>query len=383
MVELIGRVGFAAGMLLPDISRYRNLARASTEYAKLLIAEGREKEAVPYLMAWYPMAKNGFEDNSTLIETLVSFAIVREGSNSIACLQMIGEEERAAEMSRKVAAVVGVYNDYRASLKSPDNDIDDVVMKHGSILHSLLLPALGSHGIEQEDLAPGRYVEQTILEKGWLAGFTGWLLFVMLCLFLLALYLRFDEGGASAPLLLVPDAGQMLHVVAYSVLIPLAVFYIYTRHTDLAGRDLSMRMWPRFVTELHLLTVVMLSVAAYQVQKYVDKRCRELGLETPGIRKYVHVFLFSLVPVGLVAWLASGKKRSAMFRGTIARSLIPLLALIIVIVGSLVYPYLIDREKRYVRDDGILGLPEEGGFTRIETQVTERLNRLALEAMEK
>lgn len=380
MVEHIGRIGFAAGMLLPDVTRQRNLARASSQYAKLLIAEGKEREAVPYLEAVLPMAKKGFEQSGTLIESLVSFAIARTASNNVAVLEQIGEKEKAAEMSQVSRAVVAVHDDYKARISSGDSHADDLVMNHGGILHGLLLPALGET-VDEQDLAPGRSLEQTIMEKGWLTAFIAALLVLMLGFFAVSLSLRYTRDGESAPILLLPNAEQLLRVIVYSVLIPLGLFYIYTRHTDLAGREYSMRIWPRFFAELHLLTVVMLSVAAYQMQKLVDSRCRELGLETPGSRNYFIMFLISLIPFGLIVWAIAGHRNTAMFRGTVARSLIPILAMIIVLVGTCTHPYLINRETRFVQNDGILGIPEEGGFTRIEAHVTKQLNKSALEAM--
>jgi hypothetical protein len=382
LIEVIGRIGFAAGMLLPDLTKHRNLARTSEKYAELLIAEGKEKEVVPVLEAWYPLSRTGFEQGGTLIEALVSFAIARLGSNSVPLLVAIGEDERADRMKRLSEAANGVYDVWKARMKSDDNDMDDIVMRHGSILHAMLLPSIGSEGVTKEDMAPGREIEQTWMEKGWLSAFISLLMLIMLGFFAISIFMRFSRGGESAPLLLLPDAGQMLRVILFSVVIPLAVFFVYARHTDLSGRDLSIRYWPRFVTELHLLSVVMLSVAAYQMQKLVDSRCRYLGLETPGARKWWQIFLLTLIPVGLIVWLASGCRKTALFRGTVARSLIPILAIVIILVGSMAHPHLVKRERTLVQADSILSIPDEGGFTRIENEVAKQLTREALAAMD-
>lgn len=381
MAECIARAGYAAGMPLPDVLRYTNVGRTSSEYAQLLIGEGKKKEAIPYLEAWSPLAEKMLATGGALIETLAAFAIAGTSSNNVAILEEIGEAERAAAMSSRSEALVAVSREYRAGIRAENNDLDELVSRHGGIMQALLLPSLGGMSLSKEDLAPLWYLEQTVIERGWLSLFVASLLAAMLGLFVVSLCLRFTRGGESAPLLLLPDAARMLRVIACSVLIPLAVFFIYTRHTDLAGRDLSMRMWPRFVIELHLLTVVMLSVAAYRMQKLVDVRCRQLGLESPGKRNYSVMFLVCFIPLGVIVWAAAGRRRSAMFRGTVARSLIPVLALIIVLVGTLAHPYLLNREKRFVRADVILAMPEGGGFTQMETHLVERLNRDALKAL--
>ncbi len=380
--EVIARISMAAGIYLPDVSKHRNLARTSLKYAELLVAEGRKAEALPYLEAWYPLCKKGFAQDGTLIEALVSFAIAGLGGESAAVLEQIGETERAEEMRRLSGAVTAVYDGHKARLKSDNNDMGKTIRMHGSILAGMLIPAIGSDGVTKEDLAPGREIEHTWVEKGWLSGFISCLFLIMLGLLAIALYMRFVRGGESAPLLLLPDPRQTVKVLLFSVVVPLAVFFIYTRHTDLSGRDLSLLMWPRFVLELHLLTAIMLSVAAYQMQKLVDARCRYLALGTPRARKWWVIFLLSIVPVGLVVWLATGRRNTAMFRGTVARSLIPILGLIIVLVGGVVHPHLVSREARLVKKDSILSVPEEGGFTKLENEVTRRLNREALAAME-
>lgn len=380
-VDVIGRIGYAAGMLLPDVSRQRNLARTASEYSKLLIEEGRKKDALAFLETWYPLARKSFEQDGTLIESLVSFAIMSEGSNSVAMLKELGVMERAEELGRKIDAVNAVREAYRAEVKSGGGGFDEIVERHGGILHGLLLPAIGGQGVTKDDLEPGRRLEQTLLEQGWLAGFIAWSLLLMLGFAVTILAFRFIYGRDAAPVLLLPDVRRFFIIILYSVILPLGIFFVYTRYTGLAGRDLSMRMWPRFVIELHLLMVVMLSTAAYQLQKFACGRCRQLGVEVPRVRSYPLIFLLTLIPAGLVVWLAAGRKNSSMFRGSIARSFIPVMAVIIVLVGLLSHTYLLDIERRCVQNDAILGIPDGGGFTCLEAMVTKRLNKEALAVM--
>ena len=330
MLELIGRISHMAGMLLPDISRHRDLARIAPEYAGLLIDEGKKDEAIPYLEAWQPLSKMSFEASGTLIETLVAFAVVRTGSNSVEVLEAIGEVERAADMQKTMRPVNEVFSAWRSRIRQDDAQ-NDVVRKYGSFLHALLLPALGGEAITEKSLAYGRYLEHTLLEKGWLVGFTLHLLVVMVGFATLAVSLKFIRGGESAPILLLPDGAQSLRVIVYAVIIPLTVFYIYTRHTDLAGRQYSMRQWPRFLIELHVLTVIMISVAVFHTQRLVRMRCIQLKLATPPSLRYWQLFLLSLVPIALVAWTGVGRRKTALFRGTVARSLVPVVALILVL----------------------------------------------------
>jgi hypothetical protein len=71
-----------------------------------------------------------------------------------------------------------------------------------------------------------------------------------------------------------------------------------------------------------------------------------------------------------------------LFRLTVARSMVPLLASVAIIVGLLAQPHLNAREARLVAIDGL----GDGGFTDVETRVTERLKsefKLAIQQAEK
>ena len=62
-----------------------------------------------------------------------------------------------------------------------------------------------------------------------------------------------------------------------------------------------------------------------------------------------------------------------LFRAIMLRSLIPVYALALILVSLTARPYLRFEERRWVAQDTLVNLPPGGGFTALETRLTERL----------
>jgi hypothetical protein len=193
----------------------------------------------------------------------------------------------------------------------------------------------------------------------------------------------------------------------------LAVFFLYTRHSDLGGRSYSLLLrWPLFIAELLLLACVICSASISMTLRTVRQRCLALGIAVPEPSRALRRLLFSFIAIAMFVLLAlyavilvtdigmpwtqplvviaggavivvlflhwvircslscfRGDDAFILFRLTVARSVVPLLASVAIIVGLLAHPYLNAREARLVAIDGL----GDGGFTDVETRVTERL----------
>lgn len=90
--------------------------------------------------------------------------------------------------------------------------------------------------------------------------------------------------------------------------------------------------------------------------------------------------MLALIPLALPIALLRGR-REGLFRGTTARSLIPVFACVVILVGLTTQPYLAYREQFLVQNDPLLSYVERGaGFSKPETQLVERLQREVLSA---
>ena len=65
-----------------------------------------------------------------------------------------------------------------------------------------------------------------------------------------------------------------------------------------------------------------------------------------------------------------------------ARSLIPCLALTVILLGLVPGYFLRQQERALLRADSVMGVDPNGGFTKIEAKVVQRLKQEALQAID-
>ena len=59
--------------------------------------------------------------------------------------------------------------------------------------------------------------------------------------------------------------------------------------------------------------------------------------------------------------------------GSLARTLIPVVALTLILVSVCSRPYLRLEERRLLQNDSVMGVDRNGGFTAVESRLTQRL----------
>ena len=98
-----------------------------------------------------------------------------------------------------------------------------------------------------------------------------------------------------------------------------------------------MSRW-RCPEELFVLIGVVVYLSLLFLVKHTWRRCRELGLATPANVSAWKLLGIAVIPFGLLAWLLRGR-REGLFRGTVARSMIPVFAVaMIILAGGMTAP---------------------------------------------
>lgn len=364
------KIALAAGVLLPHISIYRNLARVSKEYAATLISQGRTNEAVVVLGRIMPLAEDVTRDSWCLIEVLVAGAVVGIAEKQAApMLEQAGLRREADVMRLKAEAMTASFKVWRESGKGRD---DSKLRTKAGVMAGMLLPALGDQGITDADLAPGRNSDFVMLEQSAVASLIVVFVFMMLLAGLLALRWRRADTGGSAPFLMLPDWRSGAWIIAMSVVLPVAIFILYTRFSGLAGRENAVTSnVPRYVAELLALGLFILVASARMSLRHVRSRCRVLGVPVPEKHR-------------ALAWLAVWRSDYGLYLGTAARSLIPAFAVAVLLLGGVVQPWLAREETRWLRADPLLDQGANiGGFTSVETRVVNKLKAGMLEGARK
>ena len=151
----------------------------------------------------------------------------------------------------------------------------------------------------------------------------------------------------------------------------------------LAGREMSLRPGIFFiVAELLVLSAVILCASVVMSVRHTWRRCRELGIAVPPNVSAGKLIGITLVPLGLFVWLMRGRGEG-LFRGSVARSLIPVFAGVVVLLGVTAAPYLKSDEQWLIERDPMFTSIERGeGFTTLETRLVNRLRQEVMAAYE-
>lgn len=412
--QLVQR-GFAAGTLLPDLQAILILGRGLDDVAGLLATAGREEDAVALASLWERLPGLFRHDAFLLIDALVLAGWINAGESIAASLETMGRMGEAEHIRHRVDRWGRPFRQLREQRTQGPADLDAQVNRHGSVLTSVLVPALGhTYGeiVDPRELAPSRWVEFVLAEQLWSAAML--LLLLVLMLGALAVWIRWRHasGAASAPILLVPRAREAAAIFAAGVAIPVLAYLAYSRLPGIGGRAFALQYLPyRFAAEFLLLGVTVGTLAGAFASRFVRRRCLAVGVDAPPRGRIVPRILAGLlilgwalcpltrIPAGntplgaasfavacLAAALALGMAlagfarklrahpRYGLYHGTWGRTLTPTYATAILLLALLTQPYLRRQEHAWIQRDTLMALDDQaGGFTGLEARVTQRL----------
>ncbi len=387
MLERLWKIGMAAGLVLPDLTQQRQLARAGILYGDLLLSENRRNDALPFLESWYPQSRKLFSGGFTLIDQLVAFAIVRMGNEQgTPALAAAGETRRAELMQRRAKAILAPQDQWTLRRKQVQSEADenDFENSAGPLIH-MLLPAIGEPYPTKADMTCERLIWYVLMEEAASMALVYVLLSMMVMMLIVYLRWRWTKGFASAPLLILPDTKHFLKILGYSILLPLLIYFVFTRYSGLSGQERSMLGGHYWIVPLEIFTLalVIIFLSVLLSVRHSWRRCRDLGIPVPATMSGWKIFILANIPFVLPLWWLMWGKREGLFRGTVARSLIPIFACATILIGLTTQPYLTFREYTLVQNDPLLSFVEQGaGFSKPEAQLVDRLQREALAAFD-
>lgn len=366
MGDEVVKIGLTAGVLLPHLSHYRNLARVLRERMSASAQAGHKVEATQESLRLVQFAEDLVSDAWSLIDILVAQAIIGIAEKQVVTiLDQAGMHEEAADLRVRAEAAAAPVKTWRESVKNSDPSVWE---GKAGVLAALLLSSIGSEGITDAELEPGRRLDRIMGEQALLMNLILVFLTLILVAGLLALRWRRVKGSESAPFLILPGAGEAALIVSVSVVLPVALYGLYSRFSGLSGREFAVTSnLPRFIVELGSLGLFILVFSIRLSLRHVKRRCVALGVP---------------VPSSAWAWLAVWRSDHGLYLGTAARSLIPTFAAAILLLAGAVQPWLAHEETRWMRVDHLLSQDNAiGGFTSVETRLVNRLKSEMLEAL--
>jgi hypothetical protein len=427
LVDLVQRTALAASVLLPDLAQFKTLAHSCRLYAELLIADGKSAEAIPFLDAWQVLAKQLTKDSFTLIDLLVAGAIVKEAEQSVPPIYRRLGREADAQRTEAIAAAMGKpVQDWRAQRdparrRSPPTAAqqrnDQVLHDRAGILAAMLLPALGEWP-EAKAYEPGRMLEYVVFTEVVLAATLVALLGALVICGILAWRWRaFRPANEPPPPRLMPVPGTIIRIQLLGVLLPLVLFFLVTRYLPESGHAYSIRVGaPKLMAEFGLLMMALLTAPICLTVAQVKRQGAALGFNAArwharfvswpcGFAGVLLLILAWCLPVstrdsvqtlafvglgflavslvaGIILGLAQGvggDQRYGQFYGSVFRTLVPMLALTIIVLGIATRPFLVRSEACYLDRDTLMQDRERVGFTRLENNLVQKLRTAMLE----
>lgn len=414
--DLVQRLVVAAGTLLPDVTVQRNLARGATAYGSLLIAEGRSREAIPYLNAWKSLGLRLNEDAFTLVDVLVVGAIFKEAEvKAPQLVRTAAGEAEAARMSADIGALTRPLRDWKNRRDRMANDPARLgkatLADRSGILLAMLLPGIGVTPTDAE-LEPSRLLDYVLLNHAVLVGIAIVLTVGLVGATLIGLFVwrRPDH-----PL---PDAvgtwRAATSAVGAGVIVPLAVYALVVWGTPLGGQHYGLMLaWPKAVLQAGLASLVILMALRRRMARQTDcalesatdgparfgRFGRRLLAWTLVVSAAISLFptrwlhttpvlgaVLAVIPFTLLALWAVGagtlavwtRKACASHRSACASRAtafaVPTLVLAILVLNLGARGILSWEERRLVARDTLLQVDAEmGGFTTVEARVARDL----------
>jgi hypothetical protein len=172
----------------------------------------------------------------------------------------------------------------------------------------------------------------------------------------------------------------------------------------------------KLAAEFGLLAAALAAIPILMIVADVRRRCRGLGIPTTRwharylawalggagvlilivawflpINPSGFAWTFAMVGLGFIAAALAvgillgigqglaGQRQHGMFYGSVFATLVPTLALTIIVLGVITRPLLLRAEGRYIERDTLMQDRDRVGFTRIENDLVEQLRTEMLE----
>jgi len=400
------KLTFLASLRLPELGLVRDLFKAIPQYVES--NELSKSEASQLLDTWQGFLTQSIPDADFLIDVLVLNAVAKLSGEKVAeVYESMGELESAdntREYAGKLSKPITQWKDNVANMPFGDDS-----MKLG-ILASMLLPSLGEP-ITGDMLAPGNQVERVaFLEQMIAHSMLGVLVLLIIFAFILRSICQLTTTDGRAPNLFIPSLKDFFRIFGLGVLLPVAFYYVYTRHSGISSYENSLRDYRSFL-EVGLFVVTCFAVSTWLGMGFIRQRCEKLGISAPqSIRPlwrglffgalsvswilcilvrplFGHIRLMDDILLGLMSGLGLiflviciivffkgviSRKEFGSYYGSLTRSLIPIWACVILFIGGLGIPWLHQQETALLKKDTLMA-SSVGGFTAIEGRLTHRL----------
>ncbi|HEX2950352.1 MAG TPA: hypothetical protein VHV83_12450, partial [Armatimonadota bacterium] len=222
------RIGIVYNEQLLETCSQRKIANKISAYARILAAQGRKDEAVQLCELWkpYTVLVAHSEYRSALRAASYAFIMATDAANLYDDLGMHMEAEKA----RRAAQSILLYKTQHRI------DTDPFYKQYGPYITPFIAPPGSSRYCTAAELAPLRYHERATIEL-----FTVSLLLMLLAVLLIcsfgktAIVKLVTWRAANTTAFLLPSRRETLRIIGYGILLPIIVYYLYSRMPIIGG----------------------------------------------------------------------------------------------------------------------------------------------------
>lgn len=442
--DLAVHARLVAGEQHLDSRFLRDLAVMAWAYAGHKVEMDRPNEARRLLSSWRHLARKLSADAFTFADLLVVRAIAADVGQNVGpaydALSLASLGSRQVAQAEEIRETID--NEMRFATRSGELAFVRDIEQSGSIFAKIASPLVrvrmpprlpnapramrdpeplfgtprvapaSAVASDPRVLSNLRWAEHVFIEQ--LAVSAATLMFIGMIASMGLLALRWRRGhGSGATFVLLPRLLDLVQLLGVCVVLPMAVYYVYTRWTGHSGREYGFSfLWQRFVLELALVAVVITSLFERVAWQMMRRRCRELGMRVPPRPgRYRMTITAGMVAVFCVIclrlrgdaenmfiahlpylaggaaliWIVDGlwrfvgrllaPSRFGLYYHVAARSLIPLYAAAVMIFGMLVFPLLDLQEKAFLREERVFERLATEGYVNMEYRSLLNLKR--------
>ncbi len=306
LTDHIRRVTFQIATLLPSIGHYRVLGRSISAYAIDQAEAGRADEAIELVDSVGLMATKLGARNQTLVGLFVARGVRVEGlAHAEQVYKELNRPEQAeqARLARKQQDAL--FYEIR---KRPSMDERDLA--HAGMLMAVLTPSLSGY---KPDFEPMRTAEQFLIAEMGLILLLCVLVLLALFLGGLALVSLIIQRSGNKPILLFVGWGRIGKICLLAIVVPVAAYtfyaYVLTASDRVYGLNYTAgKTLLEFVVTLGAICVLLLGLGYSAIRR----RAEEVGLVVPPRLRLrdrrwiggVGALIVLIVVIYLVGWWA-------------------------------------------------------------------------------
>ncbi|QSH42335.1 permease prefix domain 1-containing protein [Lentisphaerota bacterium ZTH] len=247
----------------------------------------------------------------------------------------------------------------------------------------------------RQQLLNGMAIEYIFAAKYWVVVMNTVLL--MMIIGYIAAAFHYHRITGQKAVLLAPSARFIGKMLFFGVFIPVVTFFLVSNIHFLSGQNINIACnYPKFILQCLLLLAVILCIISTMIRNHISKRCTELDIRAAnndkttlflkfkyaffivlttmayfplefftgndievyktaawqlGVTGVIFIFLFALAAAVRSVIKLRKDKAAAIYYGSYAKTMVPVLALAVIVITAVIIPAIDLREQLLVKQD--------------------------------